>query len=173
MGLNIPMLLAYIYDNLDNIVSMLTNSQVGMVYDTLRLNDPKSPLYGRAIMEIKLRRLMDEEYMDFLRSGFRQYGIYVEDYVLRTAVNRLDGIIGWLTLFGWNYVHGNKDLNSIIDTAARDRKLRVILMKSRAEGRYRVMLRTIAEGPRRWSEIKRAVEAEEGVTVDSHNFRPT
>ncbi|GAB6945590.1 ATP-binding protein [Vulcanisaeta sp. JCM 14467] len=172
LGLNIPMLLAYIYDNLGSIVAILTGSQVGMVYDTLRLDDPKSPLYGRAVVEVRLRRLSEEESMDFLRRGFEQYGIHVDDGVLRSAVNRLDGIIGWLTLFGWNYVHGNRDLDSIIDTAARQEveELRSFITKSRAEARYRAILRFVAEGLRRWSEIKRAVEAEEGITVDSHNF---
>ncbi len=75
LGLNVPMLLAYIYDNLGNIVTILTGSQVGMVYETLRLNDPKSPLYGRAVVEVRLRRLTVEESLDFLRrGGFEQYG---------------------------------------------------------------------------------------------------
>ncbi|WP_245522533.1 AAA family ATPase [Vulcanisaeta distributa] len=172
LGLNVPMLLAYIYDNLGNIVTILTGSQVGMVYETLRLNDPKSPLYGRAVVEVRLRRLTVEESLDFLRRGFEQYGVQVSDDVIREAISRLDGIIGWLTLFGWNYVHGNRDLNSIVDMAARQEieELKSFLAKSRAENRYKIILRTVAEEPRRWSEIKRAVELEEGITVDSHNF---
>ncbi|WP_243671699.1 ATP-binding protein [Vulcanisaeta sp. JCM 16161] len=172
LGLNIPMLLAYIYDNLGNIVAILTGSQVGMVYDTLRLNDPKSPLYGRAVVEVKLRRLSPDESLDFLRRGFEQYGVQVGDDVIREAASRLDGIIGWLTLFGWYYVHGNRDLNSIIDVAARQEieELKSFLTKSRAENRYKVILRIVAEKPRRWSEIKRAVEMEEGVIVNDRNF---
>ncbi|WP_243666068.1 hypothetical protein [Vulcanisaeta sp. JCM 16159] len=35
LGLSVPMLLAYIYDNLGNIVTILTESWVGMVYGAL------------------------------------------------------------------------------------------------------------------------------------------
>ncbi|MGC9152799.1 MAG: AAA family ATPase [Vulcanisaeta sp.] len=172
ISINLRETLAYIYDNLPNIVVIVTGSQVGLVYDTLKLNDPSSPLYGRAIKEIKLRRLSIEESIEFLKEGFREANVEVSNEHLERAANALDGIIGWLTYYGWNYIHGNKDLDSIMNIAARQEveELQRFLTKSRAESRYRIILKALANRPMRWSEIKMVLEANEGISIDDHNF---
>ncbi len=50
-------LFAYIFDNLTNLRLVLSGSQIGLLYGFLGLNDPRAPLFGRAYMEIKTRRL--------------------------------------------------------------------------------------------------------------------
>lgn len=50
-------LMAYAYDNLRNINFVLTGSQVGLLYELLGLRNPKAPLFGRAYVEVKTRRL--------------------------------------------------------------------------------------------------------------------
>lgn len=70
----IPSLLAYVYDNLSRIKIVITSSEVGVLYDVLKLSDPSSPLYGRVVGEIRLRKLSTSEARDFLEKGFQQIG---------------------------------------------------------------------------------------------------
>ena len=172
IGLSIPTLVAYIYDNLGSVVTIITGSQVGLMYDVLGLYEPDSPLYGRVVKEIRLKRLSREQSIEFLRLGFSEAGVNVSNEELERAADLLDGIIGWLTYYGWYRVHGGLSLEEILDIASKQEveELRKFLTKSRAEDRYKVILKTVAERPRKWSEIKRAVEAREGAEIDSHNF---
>ncbi|AEA12502.1 ATPase [Thermoproteus uzoniensis 768-20] len=171
-GVGLAKLLAYIYDNLPNLVAIVTGSQIGLVYDILRLDDPESPLYGRAVVEIRTRRLGREQALDFLRRGFGEAGISPPEEELERAVDLLDGIIGWLTYYGWARTAGAGGLEEIADTAARQEaaELERFLLKSRAEERYRAILKAVALRPMRWSEIKMAVEAREGAEIDDKNF---
>ncbi len=75
---------------------MVSGSQVGVLRDFLGVDDPHGALYGRFLHEVRLRRLSREE-----------------------AVERFDGIIGWLTYFGWSYSRGMGGVESILDMAAR------------------------------------------------------
>jgi len=172
LPINFPAMLAYIYDNLKNIVVIVTGSQVGLLYDLLKIDDPDSPLYGRLLYEVKLRRISKEESLEFLRRGFREASLKVDEELIRNAVEKLDGILGWLTYFGWSVCQGEQAIEKILDKAAVQEvaELQRFLTKSRAERRYKVILRTIAERPSTWSMIKRALEAEEGIEVDDSNF---
>jgi len=172
LGVGVAKLLAYIYDNLPNIVVIVTGSEVGLVHDVLRLGDPESPLYGRAVVEIKMKRLTREQALDFLRRGLSEAGMRPPERELEEAVDLLDGIIGWLTYYGWARSSGIGSLEEIADTAARQEaaELEKLLVKSRAEARYRAILKAAALRPMRWAEIKRAVEAQEGAEIDDKNF---
>ena len=44
------------------------------------------------------------------------------------------------------------------------------LAKSRSEKRYRAILKIVAEGKSRWSEIKKSLELLEGIEIDDKNF---
>ncbi len=59
----------------------------------------KSPLYGRIMDELTLEPFSREKSMEFLRLGFRQYGVDVDENEVREVVDRLDGIVGWLTYY--------------------------------------------------------------------------
>jgi AAA+ ATPase superfamily predicted ATPase len=65
-------LIAYAYDHLANVVVILSGSQVGLLYDMLKVDDPASPLYGRAIAEIRVGRLSREKAIDLLSRGFAE-----------------------------------------------------------------------------------------------------
>ncbi|WP_243674489.1 ATP-binding protein [Vulcanisaeta distributa] len=81
---------------------VFTGSYVGLVRALLRPS-PESPLYGRPPVEVRLRPFSDELSREFLRrGGFNELG--VQFHAFDTVINRLDGVVGWLTLFG-NY-HG-------------------------------------------------------------------
>lgn len=144
-------LLAWAIDNLDNMVFALTGSQVGVLQDFLGMENPHSPLYGRYAKIIKLGRLGREEAMDFLRKGFREAGAKPPD--LEEVVDALDGLIGWLTLYGHTCVsEGKAGLEWFLKMAAKlaAEESKKIL---RWSDRYPMVLRAIASGALRWSEI--------------------
>ncbi|ADN49830.1 AAA family ATPase [Vulcanisaeta distributa] len=92
---------------------IFTGSYVGLVKTLLKPN-PESPLYGRPPVEVKLKPFNDELSREFLKRGFRELGIQFNAF--DTVIDRLDGVVGWLTLFG-NY-HGVRGLD--VDEALRE-----------------------------------------------------
>jgi AAA+ ATPase superfamily predicted ATPase len=165
-------LIAYAYDHLANVVVILSGSQVGLLYDMLKVDDPASPLFGRAVAEIRMGRLSRGEAVDLLSRGFAEAGVEVGGDVIEKAVDVLDGVVGWLTYFGWSYSYKVKDLEEVLNAAAMQEaeEMRRFLAKSRSEKRYRAILKTVAEGKNRWSEIKRSLELLEGIEIDDKNF---
>ena len=132
----------------------------------LRVDDPEAPLYGRPYVEVRAGRLSEERSKRFLLEGFRQYGVEVSEEEVEEAIRQFDGVIGWLTYFGYSKVIGGEGLQSIVDKASRlalselEHALKVYGV---AEGRYREALRVIALAqPARWAQIKRWVEARMG-----------
>ncbi len=165
-------LFAHIYDYLDNLVIILTGSQVGL-YDFLKIEDVQSPLYGRALDEIKLRKLEREEAIDFLEKGFKQMKTKIDKNLIEESVNKLDGIIGWLTYFGWMVTRKKtKSVDKILNEASKLalNELEMFLRKSQAERRYTSILNSLALRPMKWSELKRSLEAKEGLEINSSNF---
>lgn len=153
-------LFAYIFDNLPNIRLALSGSQVGLLYDFLGLHDPKAPLFGRAYMEVKTRKLSPDESLDFLERGFNQLGINCPKNVLERAVETFDGIIGWLTYFGYIYsMRGSADFDEIMKDAVQLalNELRNLISSLRSV-RYAVILRVLAKEPMPWRLIKRRLE---------------
>jgi AAA+ ATPase superfamily predicted ATPase len=158
-------IIAYAYDHL-NLKIVLSGSQVGLLYRFLRVDDPEAPLYGRPFKEVRMRKLNDEEAMEFLRKGFEQAGINVEGSVLEEARRRFDGVIGWLTYFGFSMISRREPIDRIARRASKlaiselEHALRIYRP---AESRYKEVLRIIATlGHARWAQIKRGVEARIG-----------
>jgi AAA+ ATPase superfamily predicted ATPase len=172
VNIDFAKLIAYTYDHLTNVVAILSGSQAGLLYDMLRVDDPTSPLYGRAIAEVRMGRLSREGAIDLLSRGFAEVGVEVGGDVIEKAVDVLDGVVGWLTYFGWSYSYKVKDLEGVLNAAAMQEaeEMRRFLAKSRSEKRYRAILKTVAEGKNRWSEIKRSLELLEGIEIDDKNF---
>jgi AAA+ ATPase superfamily predicted ATPase len=65
-----------------------------------------------------------------------------------------------------------KNLEEILDTAAKQEaeEIRRFLDRSRSEKRYRAILKIVAEGKSKWSEIKKSLELIEGIEIDDKNF---
>ena len=144
-------LLAWAIDNLDNLAFVLTGSQVGVLQDFLRVEDPSSPLYGRHARIIELGRFSREQAVDFLRRGFKEAGVKQPD--LEEVVETLDGLIGWLTLYGHTRVsEGKAELEWFLKTAAKlaAEESKKIL---RWSDRYQAVLGAIAGGAFKWSDI--------------------
>ncbi len=158
--------IAYAYDYLDNLCFILSGSEMGLFYDIL--SSPDSPLYGRVYMEIVTRKLKRSEAIDFLYKGFNELGYYVgEDEVLE-AVDRLRGVIGWLTYYGYSRVFNGRRLSSIVvDAVELARRELEKFLEYRVSRRYRIVLKALAEGVREWRLLKKAIEDKEGRSISN------
>ncbi|PSN90419.1 hypothetical protein B9Q08_04685, partial [Candidatus Marsarchaeota G2 archaeon ECH_B_SAG-M15] len=158
-------LLAYKYDHVDAKV-VVSGSQVGLLYRFLRAGDPDAPLFGRPYIEVRLGRLSPEKSREFLIEGFSQEGINVGDALVDKAVSLFDGVIGWLTYFGFTYSRSKEQPEDVFRKASRlaaKEASSVLNTYGIAKRRYAEVLRTIASNEQaRWSEIKRGVEARLG-----------
>lgn len=103
-GFNLLPIFAYAYDNLRNLSFIFAGSKIGMLYNYLRLNDSNSPLYGRYMELMELKPFTREQSLDFLRRGFSKAGITISEDIINKAVDELDGVVGWLSLFGLTYI---------------------------------------------------------------------
>ena len=57
LPLNFPAILAYVYNNLKNIVTILTGSQIELLYDLLKIEDPNSHFTVGFYMKLNLEDL--------------------------------------------------------------------------------------------------------------------
>ncbi len=167
-------ILAYIYDYLDNIKIVLTGSEVGLIDRLLGYRDPNSPLYGRAYLEIVLKRLPRDKSIEFLVSGFREQGYNISMEAITEAINNLDGVIGWLTYYGYytlKYGHEKALEKTIADGSmivANELK-HFLANRMQARERYKVLLKALEE-PRTWSELKNILEMRIGRKIHPNQF---
>jgi len=172
-GVRLLPILAYVYDHLRSLTMIFTGSKMGLLYRFLRVEDPSSPLYGRVRREITLGNFTREQSLDFLRKGFEQVGVSPREEVLEYAVDRLDGVVGWLTYFG--VVAVDRGMNREVVDYVMEEGSRLawselenfLKMRAVARRRYLIMLKRMAEEPASWSEVKRHLEALEGPISDS------
>lgn len=154
-------LLAYGYDNLEYITFVVAGSEVGMLRDFLGYENPSSPLYGRYVHEIYVERFDREESREFLKEGFREEGVEVPTEVIDQAVEFFDGIIGWLVLFGRRYVDGYRDIETLKNMAVELSHEELIKLSYRE----RAVLKAVAHGCRTWSDVRRYITENYGVTI--------
>ena len=173
-GARLQPVLAHAYDYLRNTTLILTGSQVGLLYRFLQVDNPQAPLYGRSCLEVKLSRFEREEVMDFLTKGFSQHGVEVSGDVLEYAVERLNGIPGWLTYFGAEAIRKSltkRTVDLVVEKSVklmREELLRFFRLREIARERYSLILKKLAEGESSWGEIKMYLEAKGGRTVADH-----
>lgn len=162
--------IAYAYDNL-RVRFIFTGSEVGMVYRFLRLNDPGSPLYGRAVTEVNVGPFSRGLSLEFLRRGFEEVGMKVPEAEVEEAYYSLGGIPGWLTYYGFYYMQlrdHREALNKTISTGVelvRQEFRSFLVGREAARERYYTIMEACREGCT-WSDVKRALEAREGARVD-------
>ncbi|WP_243669463.1 ATP-binding protein [Vulcanisaeta sp. JCM 16161] len=143
MGIDFPSLLQDVYDYCTNTVIVMTGSMVGIMEGLLRGLEYGKPFFGRYMRRIYLGRFSEDESREFLRMGFREEGLEVGDDVINNAVNRLDRVVGWLTLFGAEYVnylrHGVKpNIENIVAQAIEEvrEEFRNFLLTTQSAYRY-------------------------------------
>ncbi len=169
-GIQYDGLIAYAVDNLPALTFALTGSEVGMLYDFLGLENPKKPLFGRYAREITLNRFSREQSVDFLSKGFEEIRVEVHKGELERVVDRLDGITGWLTTYGYlRGVRGLSERDALEELFQRAQalvmeELSSLLSYSR---RYGLILKAVALGNESWSDIKEYVEFKGGRINDA------
>lgn len=154
-------LLAYAYDNLENVTFIVAGSEIGLLRDFLGLEKPNSPLYGRYVYEIYVERLTKEESKEFLMEGFKEEGLIPPSNVIEDAVDYFDGIIGWLAFFGRRYVDGLRNLKDLKETAVN----LALEELNKLNTREKLVLKAVALGSRSWAEVRRYIEEKEGITL--------
>ncbi len=117
-----------------------------------------------------LRRFKREGSTDFLRRGFEEVGIESDEKEIEEAFERLEGIAGWLTMYGYlrgvrklSHIHAMDELFNMAEKLIQE-NLSFLIQNSR---RYRVILKAVAMGNVRWSTIKDYVEFKMGPVNDA------
>ncbi|MFA4669404.1 ATP-binding protein [Pyrococcus kukulkanii] len=172
------LLLAWIYDNLQNLVIVLTGSQVGVLEKFLRFNDYKAPLYGRYQVRIKLPRFNPSEALEFLERGFAEYNMNVPTRELLSAVKTLDGVPGWLTHYGAYRVDGLSHWDAIEKVLEEAKGYIESEFKELDElsPRYRAIMEIVAtitstQPTARRKDILNALTLREGKEIDNKDLR--
>jgi AAA+ ATPase superfamily predicted ATPase len=156
---------AHAYDYNKDIRLILAGSEVGVLHDFIGIDDPDSHLYGRKINYVELQKFPRELSLEFLTRGFEAYKKKVQSADLEQALNKLDGIVGWLVLYGHEVVNARKppSLQGIVDQAVKmvEAESSKIIAKSK---HYRYILKALAESgsEMRWKNIYDFVELKEG-----------
>ncbi len=163
-GKEVLAMIAYCYDNLDNVRFILSGSEVGLLHDFVGINDYESPLYGRVCREVTVEPFSRELSAEFLSAGLREMEVEISGEDLEKAVEVLDGIPGWLVEFGLNYAEERNFEAAIRDVEAKAEKflegeLKELEKRSR---RYVLILKAVARGVDRWEMIKDYVSARAG-----------
>jgi AAA+ ATPase superfamily predicted ATPase len=155
-------ILAYAYDNLPNLKFVLTGSEVGLLLDTLKLDDTSSPLYGRYVKIIRLERFDDKKSIELLRKGFEEFNMQFSEEVFYKIYEKVDGIVGWLTYFGYS-IAKSRSFNIEVSNEVTEKALKLVqeeLDKIFKRSKYYMYaLKAIFLGMNTWFSIKRAVEA--------------
>lgn len=167
-GVNLLPAFAYAYDNLKNVKFIFSGSEMGLLYDFLKVEDADSPLFGRAFNTVELKPFSKEEATEFLRRGFSELGIEFNEF--EHVYNKIGGIPGWLTYFGFVYSQRKALEESVNETLNYAKKLIAKefenFLKGReiARNRYLVIMREISKCAS-WSTIKHALEVNEGNVI--------
>jgi len=161
-------LLSYFYDQFPQITFILSGSEVGLLEEIIGSEKTNHPLHGRNIVRINMVRMDPGRSVEFLRKGFRQIKIEVSEEDLADAIKELDGLIGWLTLYGYRKgVMKSKDaMKETIEIASKvaASELSSFLRNRKSKRIYLSILRH-ATGIS-WSELKARVEKDIGKTLN-------
>ncbi len=164
--------LGNLFNTHPDIVFVFTGSYFGILR-TLLEPPADSPLSGRSPATLRLEPFPPEKSLAFLQRGLGEYGLRVPPDQLRTALDRsLDGIPGWLTLFGNNLSVLGMDLARAEQAAVAEGK-RVVqselahFLEGRNARAHWDALRTLVAGAS-WVELRHALSARHGAPVNDH-----
>jgi AAA+ ATPase superfamily predicted ATPase len=155
---DITLLLAHCYDYCENITFILTGSEAGLLYDLLGIDDSSSPLYGRHIEEIRLKPFSKSMSIEFLKRGFSQYGMDVDEDLIIYAADRLDGVVGWLTELGSRAVRRGILSRELIDDVVEIAVKITVEELAHFSQSYLYVVEAIAKDYKNWSGIKEFLE---------------
>ncbi|MEM1526299.1 MAG: ATP-binding protein [Ignisphaera sp.] len=169
-GYSILPSIAYAYDNLRNISFVLAGSRIGLLYRFLKIYDVSSPLYGRYIERIELRPLSRELALEFLKKGFKYHGIEVDNKFIELAVEKLNGIIGWLSFLGLKALSKKSTDLSLIDEVVEEASKITVnefcnFVEAMGSKRYIEIIKVLGDEGASWSQIKRYLELKLGTKI--------
>ena len=160
-------ILANIFNTYPNLIFIFTGSMFGL---TRALLEPTStsPMYGRSPARLFLQPFDKETATEFL---------VIDKKTINEAIETLDGIPGWLTLYGNNIairkLPHQTALEETVAEAGQIVKDEVEhFLKQRDRTLYLVALKVTANSAR-WKEVKTATETAKGATVNDSTIRNT
>ena len=169
-------LLAHIYDYYDHVKIILAGSEIGILDKLLGTTKPESPLYGRPYLEIYMRRLPYSSSKKFLEQGFQELGIEWPQNYIEDAVNKLDGIPGWLTYYGY-YAYTTKNhreaVEKVLDEGSQLVRLEIehfLAQRLQAKTRYKKILECLSIEPMKWSRLKLCLETAIGRRLNNSQY---
>jgi AAA+ ATPase superfamily predicted ATPase len=162
-------LLANTFNTYPNIVFVFTGSMFGLM-KTLLEPTSTSPLYGRSPAKLYLQPFDKKTAKEFLKKGLQEYNEPIDEDLIDEATERLDGIPGWLTLYGNNVtVRKLSHQKALEETIHEGTKIVKDELEHFLEGRdrslYLASLKATATSSR-WGEIKGAIEKARGSAVN-------
>lgn len=151
--------LASIYDNYSNIKIIVSGSETGILSSFLGTNNAKAPLYGRAVHEIQTTRLDREGSSMFLKLGAKQAKITISEDDINKTIEKLDGIIGWLTKYGWyRQKKPHRDALAMTIDEGKQIVLDEFMRISAGSEKYSLIVKSVKNRNRsegaRWEELK-------------------
>lgn len=173
-GTGVDAFFSALYDNTGCKI-VLTGSEIGVLDEFIGKDNPKAPLFGRSYSEIKMHQMKPEKSREFLVAGFAEADKRIPAQILDNALAELDGIIGWLVMFG------NASLRATFEDALKNTiktgsmlaysELETFLnTRQVAKKRYLMLLRLLAEKNMRWTDIKRALQIELKESISDPQF---
>jgi len=158
--------LAWVYDNLKNIHIIITGSEIGILEDFIDIGNIKSPLFGRRVNEIKINHFANNASYKFLKSGFEEAKLNVNDNDINSAIDVLNGIAGWLTYYGYNRtirkLNNSDSINNVMEYSKRLIDSEINKLINNSKDRYMAIMEAIAAGLNNWSTIKAYVTSKTG-----------
>jgi len=159
-GKSIQNLIAWAFDNLQNIRFLLTGSEVGLIHDFIGTDDYESPLHGRYMYEIVLKPFSKDISIEFLKAAFAESDMQIPVEEITAAQNLLDGIVGHLVQYGLNRLRRSHD-EALSETFRTAKRLFISELKEleKRSPRYRKVLEFIASGATTFTAILRSFQA--------------
>ncbi|MFZ3355625.1 MAG: ATP-binding protein [Thermoplasmata archaeon] len=167
--------LANVFNTHPEVVFLFTGSYFGILH-TLLEPAQDSPLFGRPPASMRLNPFDVETSVGFLTRGFEEYRIRPTPQSLDWVVRRsLDGIPGWLTLYGNNVAVSRMSPEVGERAAVQDGKKvarteLVHFLERRTAGLYWDALRALASEVS-WGELRAALSARRGTRVNDNSVR--
>ena len=169
-GVDYRTILAWAADYLGKVRIIVTGSEGGILRDFMALEDPRSPLYGRGIMELNIGPFTEDQAIEFLLRGAEELGKSCDREEAREVVETVGTIPGWLTLYGHlRFVRemGREEaLRRTFSEGSRMALAEINPIIEPSRKRYMAILRAVAAGLRTWKDIKAFTEARAGPISD-------
>ncbi len=120
--------------------------------------------------EIYVDRFTREQSMDFLIQGFEELGKEVELREVEDAVEIFDGLVGWLTHYGYyravRKLPHKKAMAKVFEEGSKLALEELVRVIAPSRKRYSAILKAVAHGAESWSDIKAYTVARTGPITD-------